>query len=325
VKPAPRLLRISTEMLPERDRFAAFREEFASKVLAMDLVDLSGGHPRIDLTVLPLGPVAVGSLIATPTEFIRDRHHLQDRNNDFRLDIVESGPIHYLHADREHVYDSGWAHFCDQGRPQRGTRAAGGATRSVVMQAAALEGLVKHPEDLAGRPLRPGPALHLLDGYLRSLTSFNEPPSADLGPIIGTHVLDLAAAALSPIVDAKEVVATRGVKAARLHAILAKITHRFKDPTLNIDNTAATLGLSRRYMQELLEQTGKSFTEHLAERRLECAYAMLSDGRYRQSKIIDIAYEAGFSDASHFYRMFRRRYGESPSDVRAAATGKAQG
>jgi AraC-like DNA-binding protein len=114
------------------------------------------------------------------------------------------------------------------------------------------------------------------------------------------------------------------VKAARLHTILAKIAHRCKDPTLSIDNTAATLGLSRRYAQELLEQTGKSFTEHLAERRLECAYAMLSDGRYRQSKIIDIAYEAGFSDASHFYRMFRRRYGESPSDVRAAATGKAQ-
>jgi AraC-like DNA-binding protein len=145
-----------------------------------------------------------------------------------------------------------------------------------------------------------------------------------LGPIIGTHLLDLAAAALGPTADAKEIIATRGVKAARLHTILAKIAQRFKDPTLNVDNTAAMLGLSRRYVQELLEQTGKSFTEHLTERRLECAYAMLSDGRYRQSRIIDIAYEAGFSDASHFYRMFRRRYGGSPSDVRAAATGKAQ-
>jgi len=311
-------------MLPERDRFAAFREEFASRVFTMDVVDLSGGHPRIDLTYLPLGPAAAGSLLSTPAEFIRHKHQLQDSNDDFRLEIVESGPIHYLHAGRDHAYDPDWAHFADQGRPLRATGAAGGATRAVIMQATALKALVKHPEDLAGRPLRPGSALLLLDGYLRSLTSLNEPPSADLGPIIGTHLLDLAAAALGPTADAKELIATRGVKAARLHAILAKIAQRFKDPSLSVDNTAAMLGLSRRYVQELLEQTGKSFTEHLAERRLECACAMLSDSRYRQLRIIDIAYEAGFSDASHFYRMFRRRYGETPSDVRAAATGNAQ-
>src|SRR5206468_2057517 len=33
---APRLLRFSTDMLPERDRFPAFREEFVRRVLRMD-------------------------------------------------------------------------------------------------------------------------------------------------------------------------------------------------------------------------------------------------------------------------------------------------
>jgi len=122
----------------------------------------------------------------------------------------------------------------------------------------------------------------------------------------------------------RALIAKRGLKAARLHAVLTEIARRFSYPELDIDNIAVTLGLSRRYVQELLEPTGKSFTQHLAERRLECVYAMLNDSRYRHSTIIDIAYAAGFSDASHFYRMFRGRFGRTPSDVRAAAFGSDQ-
>src|SRR5262249_6134389 len=42
----PRLWRFSTEMLPQRDRFSAFREGLARQVLTMDVVDHSGGRPR---------------------------------------------------------------------------------------------------------------------------------------------------------------------------------------------------------------------------------------------------------------------------------------
>jgi hypothetical protein len=38
-------------MLPERERFAAFREDFARRVMAMDIIDHSGGgRPRVDIT-----------------------------------------------------------------------------------------------------------------------------------------------------------------------------------------------------------------------------------------------------------------------------------
>ena len=32
--------------------------------------------------------------------------------------------------------------------------------------------------------------------------------------------------------------------------------------------------------------------------------------------IAEIAYEAGFNDLSHFYRAFRRRFGETPAAAR---------
>ncbi len=40
-----RLLRTSTDMLHERGRFSAFREEFAQRILMMDVIDHSGGVP----------------------------------------------------------------------------------------------------------------------------------------------------------------------------------------------------------------------------------------------------------------------------------------
>src|SRR5262250_2618476 len=104
-----RLLRLSTDMLPERERFAAFREEFARRVLKMDVIDHSDGRPRIDVTFMPLGPAAAGSLSATPAEFIRHDRHLTDRSDGFVLQIVETGPIHFTHAGEERAYGAGWA------------------------------------------------------------------------------------------------------------------------------------------------------------------------------------------------------------------------
>jgi AraC-like DNA-binding protein len=320
VPPTPfRLLRISTEMLPERDRFCAFREEFARRVLKMDVIDHSDGRPRIDVTFMPLGEAAIGTLAATPVEFIRHKHHLEDRSDGFILQIIDTGPIHFTHVGDERTYDTGWAHFVDQERPLRGFGPRHASIRNIAVRAAALKTLVAHPEDLAGHAVHPGPALHLLDGYLRSLTSLEEPPLPELAPIIGDHLLDLVAAALGPTTDAAEIVAKRGVKAARLRAILAEIGRRFSNPDFDLDNVAGALGLSRRYVQQLIEETGKSFTEHVVERRLERALAMLSDRRCLHLAIIDIAFAAGFGDVSHFNRVFRRRFGETPSGVRALA------
>jgi AraC-like DNA-binding protein len=245
VPPTPfRLLRFSTEMLPEGERFSAFREEFVRRILTMDVIDRSGGHPSADLTLIPL--------------------------------------------------------------------------------AAALKNLMAHREDLAGHAVHPRPALQLLDGYLGSLTSLEEPPSSELAPIIRVHLLDLVAAALGPTAEAADIVAKRGVKAARVRAILGEIARRFSDPDFDLDRIARTLGLSRRYVQQLLEETGKSFIEHLVERRLERSFAMLTDRRCLDLAVIDIAFAAGFGDVSHFNRVFRRRFGETPSGVRAAAIGPEQ-
>ena len=224
------LLRWSTEMLPERARFSTFREEFARQNLALDVIDHSGGRPRINVTYLPLGEVGVCSLVTTPAEFIRHKHHLKNNRDQFGLNIVETGPVQFANAGQERVYDAGSACLIDRGRPLRVFGPRGASVRYVTVQAAALKSLVAHPEDLSGRAVHPGPALSLLDGYLRSLASLEEPPSSELASVIAVHLLDLVAATLGPTAEAANLVTERGVKAARLQAILAEVARCFSDP-----------------------------------------------------------------------------------------------
>jgi AraC-like DNA-binding protein len=109
-----------------------------------------------------------------------------------------------------------------------------------------------------------------------------------------------------------------GLRAVRRAAILREIERRSADPDLSALTIAGQLGITSRYVHLLLAETGRSFSHHVLERRLERAAALLRNPGWRHRKIADIAAEAGFADLSYFNRAFRRRYGATPSRIRAA-------
>ena len=82
---------------------------------------------------------------------------------------------------------------------------------------------------------------------------------------------------------------------------------------------ALQLGVTPRYVHLLLEETGKSFTHHVLERRSREGGGAVAQASRRHHKVADIAAEAGFADLSYFNRAFRRHYGATPSDLRQPA------
>jgi AraC-like DNA-binding protein len=61
------------------------------------------------------------------------------------------------------------------------------------------------------------------------------------------------------------------------------------------------------------------FTQYVMEQRLTLAYKALRRRASSHVPISTIALDCGFSDISHFNRVFRRRFGCTPSDARNAA------
>jgi len=114
----------------------------------------------------------------------------------------------------------------------------------------------------------------------------------------------------------------RGLRASRVRAILTEIKAEFTNPACSARHIASKLGLSLRYLQDLMHDTGTSFTEQVMNLRLQRSRAMLGNPRYDGCKVIEIAHRCGFNEVSHFNRSFRRRFGVSPTEFR---TGKARG
>ncbi|UPY39024.1 helix-turn-helix domain-containing protein [Sediminicoccus sp. KRV36] len=76
-------------------------------------------------------------------------------------------------------------------------------------------------------------------------------------------------------------------------------------------------GMSRSQLYRLLEGEG-GVARYIQKLRLEASHAALSDAREQRS-IAEVAEACGFYDPSAFSRAFRREFGATPSEVRAAA------
>ncbi len=82
-------------------------------------------------------------------------------------------------------------------------------------------------------------------------------------------------------------------------------------PTIQL--AAKLADTSVRTLQRRLAQVGLSYSELLKQARFEVASTML---RNTDRKIIDIAYELGYTDPAHFTRAFGRLAGMSPCEYR---------
>jgi AraC-like DNA-binding protein len=109
--------------------------------------------------------------------------------------------------------------------------------------------------------------LRLLVGYLDLLRKDATFATDELRRSMAGHVHDLAALALGANRDTQQD-ALSAVAAARLAAALAHIADSFVKPGLTVEAVARRQGISRRYLQRLLDQSGTSFTARVNELRL---------------------------------------------------------
>lgn len=107
-----------------------------------------------------------------------------------------------------------------------------------------------------------------------------------------------------------------GLRAARIASVMAQIHDGFANQQFSTRVVAERLGLSVRYVQDLLQSSGLSITDRIMELRLEKARSMLTGDRNCMLKISEVALSCGFNELSYFHRSFRRKFGASPAKFR---------
>jgi AraC-like DNA-binding protein len=277
----------------------------------------------LSLQYLPLGPVALRAEHAPAINGFH-RHHAQvarDGDDHFTL-IINRGSMPTERSTRSQSVTLGVraailfdrseesAHFCP-----------GGSDRLVlILPRRQTCAALPNTEDLVGAVIpSANEALRLLAYHADGLLDDYELRDPVVLAQAGQHLLDLTVLAFGTDRDNTEVARCRGLRAARLAAVLRRIRLDYTDPQLSPQRVARRVGISTRYLHGLLHETDASFAERVQELRLAKAFALLSDPRPGARKISDAAYAAGFNDLSYFNRSFRRKYGLTPTAARSGA------
>ncbi|MDR6882604.1 AraC family transcriptional regulator [Bacillus sp. 3255] len=100
-----------------------------------------------------------------------------------------------------------------------------------------------------------------------------------------------------------------------VHRALLHIHHHFRE-TISLEEAAKHAGLAPNYFSQLFRQTtGIPFQTYLQDLRLKFAKSLLISSDY---PVTEICYASGFHTLTHFERVFKQRFGETPRTVQKA-------
>ncbi|ACK52405.1 transcriptional regulator, AraC family [Methylocella silvestris BL2] len=105
-------------------------------------------------------------------------------------------------------------------------------------------------------------------------------------------------------------------RALSMRRVKALVEERLADLELDTAKIARLAGLSARYLNGLFGDEGTSIMRYVWSRRLENCAKDFSDPRRAGDPLSEIAFRWGFSDASHFSRAFKQRFGCAPREFR---------
>lgn len=315
---ASTMMRISTRDLPERNRIGVFCDLYGGTILKLDIEPVGDQPFDCEANLYRLPGLGLASTVISPCRAPRGPRHID--NDDLIFNINFTGGRIIQQLGREAVIGEGEGILTSSADPGVVAVTRTSSLVSLRMARTVLKPALADFDKCLLQPVpRESAALRLLRGYIDAILAADILMAPTLVDLAVAHIHDLVAVTLGATRDASEIAQDRGMRAARLRAIENEIIKNIGSADLSVGAVAARLGITPRYVHLLLEETGRSFSHHVLERRLEIAAALLRDSRWHGRKIADIAAEAGFNDLSYFNRAFRKQFGATPSDIREAA------
>lgn len=309
--------RLTTEDIPRRERLEFVHDFIGRHIGGMDFNPHDPENVRIDLEAMQLPrDLKVGRGRFSPIDGARTQALLQDgrshylltiHSEDYEVSAVGKAPIKVAAGDVT-LMDESVCYQIWYGRTM--------TVDAVALDRTLITRLVPRLGNEAVCIL-PGAAPHmrLLTSYVDAVRTWL-PSSGKARDLTSRHIYDLAALVLDGALNGGAERNERSIAAARLKVAQRDILECLSDHRLHVDAVARRQGVTARYIQRLFETEGTTFSDFVRNRRLDLALRLLKD-RGRASTITDIAYDAGFSDISSFNRAFRRRFGATPSEIRA--------
>lgn len=242
-----------------------------------------------------------------------------DGGDDIAIELMRDCESAMLDHDGEHRLQPGDLYIVDYARPLQIARSRHRASGIVLSRRRVMDVLGEDLSGLAGRRIAGVGLAAVLRQHMKATLD----AAADMtGAERVLAVQGAAEMALAVLQAGRARIDDAQQFGAGFHAAACQLIERqCGDANLAPERVAAALGCSRASLYRVFARQGRSVSAVIWTARLERARRLLGSAEGVGVPIADVAIRCGFRETPTFSRMFRRRYGLTPSDARAGAPG----
>ncbi|MFF4114435.1 helix-turn-helix domain-containing protein [Streptomyces sp. NPDC001714] len=300
------------------DRAEALRAAVGPSVLWVDVDHHAAGAIAARGLIRRVGGLTQFSARTTPLTIRRTLRQTRDGSETRLIVAVQrSGTATVVQNGREAVVRPGDMVLVDSARPFTAVNASGTHHHYFCLPRAGLA----LPDRLLGRitATRLGPAnpvAALAAAHLSRLADSCALPESPAAPQLDRSTVELVRAVIATQLGAADL--ARGPLEDTLALrIMEHVRRRIDDPALSAARIAGEFGISVRRLYAVLARSDIELGEWIRARRLEACRADLADPHKLRQTVAAVARGHGFTDASHFGRLFKETYGIPPGEWRA--------
>jgi AraC-like DNA-binding protein len=307
----------TTEGVPGYRRLALWQDIVCDVYVQLDCKSDLGADFRGSVTRTSLGRATCSEVSSHQQRVFRTRSRIAASNQDFFLIALGKHGVGGVAQDgRETVIHPGEFAIYDTTRPYE-----------LQFDDAFTQTILQVPRDMLQRRIagtealtatafgRGRPLQKLAHDFVHQLCHSADQIEPEHALRLSEQAVDLVAMALSERLGSQPL-ASSTHRSALLYRLKDHIHAHLSDPELSLGETAAALGISPRYVNDLLSDETTSFQRYVLTERLARCKRDLASPMLAHRHVGEIAFAWGFNDLSHFGRVFREHFGMSPREWR---------
>lgn len=311
--------RLNTDDVPPQARLDYWIDACRTMFGGFEFVDLERKGFQAALNALTIDNLTIGQYVGSPHTMARTKSHIRSSDNDFYVVILASQHAFNLDHGRYRKAGVGGIWLLDNTQPFLGAHPEGLDLVNVFIPRAVLEQAVGPARFVAGMSIdATQTSFPLVASYLSLLIKHG----AGLAPArqarMASVAVELIAAGFAETLEAAPPQSPSG--AAILTRAQAFIAEHIGVEGLSIADVAAALNISVRRLQEVASAECITLMDWMWERRIQMARAKLADPTQIAVPVGLIAYQCGFASQAHFSRRFKERFGQTPTEYKAASS-----
>ncbi|MGR1582598.1 AraC-like ligand-binding domain-containing protein [Thalassobius sp. S69A] len=272
------------------------------------------------LSRMSMGHVAMSRLTSDPLSYERRRAHIRDTHEgEYLITLPRATSVEFRQLGREVRCDPGGFILERGDEPYRFLYEKPNDLFVLKVGRKALEERVRQPDRFCAQVFN---ATTGTAGLFASMVDQAQSRLSDIGPAasetVGRQLLELLGLALDETADAStsNLSAVRSAHIARVEKF---IRENLKNPDLSPDLISERCGISKRYLHDLFKDVNGTVSQQIRDQRLIAARDRLASAP--GLPVAEVSYRFGFSDQAQFSRLFKNRFGITPSAFKSEISG----